>query len=123
MLASSDLMAFASTTDAARSTRFYRDVLGLELVEEQPYAVVFRSNGTILRIQKVQEVTPAAYTTLGWIVPDIAVTVAALGDKGVTFERYDGMQQDALGVWASPGGGKVAWFKDPDGNLLSLSQG
>ena len=123
MLASSDLMAFAATSDAARSARFYRDVLGLELVEEQPYAVVFRANGTMLRIQKVREVTPPQYTTLGWVVADIAAAVASLGEKGVAFERYDGMAQDALGVWASPGGGKVAWFKDPDGNLLSLSQG
>ena len=122
MLASSDLMAFAATSDAARATGFYRDVLGLELVEEQPYAVVFRANGTTLRVQKVREVTPAAYTMLGWVVPDIATTVAALGEKGVAFERYEGIQQDALGVWATPGGGKVAWFKDPDGNLLSLSQ-
>jgi len=121
MLGSAKLVAFVSTTDAARSRAFYEGTLGLRFVSDEPYALVFDANGTMLRVQKVERVTVASGTTLGWHVTDIASEVRALSGRGVTFERYEGMQQDELGIWAQ-GGGKVAWFKDPDGHVLSLTE-
>lgn len=121
MLEASKIMAFIATADAARALSFYEGILGLTLVADEEYALVFDAGGTELRLQKVAEVTPAKYTWLGWHVDDITDTVDALTGKGVTFERYPGMGQDDLGIW-SVGGAKVAWFKDPDGNLLSLAQ-
>jgi catechol 2,3-dioxygenase-like lactoylglutathione lyase family enzyme len=123
MLASSRLIAFVSTLDPARSSEFYASTLGLPLVsDELPLALVFDAYGTMLRVTIVQEHTPAPYTVLGWSVDDIQTTAAELHGKGVTFECYSWMQQDNLGIWTSPGGARVAWFKDPDGNLLSLTQ-
>ncbi|HKP57334.1 MAG TPA: VOC family protein [Polyangiales bacterium] len=123
MLGNRKVMAFVATTDAARAKTFYRDVLGLRLIADEEYAVVFDAHGTMLRIQKAREVAPAPYTALGWEVPDIASTVAQLREKRVQFERYGFMEQDEAGIWTTPdGGGKVAWFKDPDGNLLSLTE-
>ena len=112
-----------ATRDAARAMRFYRDTLGLRLVSEQmPFALVFDAHGTMLRVTIVKEVRAAGYTVLGWQVPDIAVATKALQEAGIRFERYSGMEQNELGIWTSPGGGKVAWFKDPDGNTLSISE-
>jgi catechol 2,3-dioxygenase-like lactoylglutathione lyase family enzyme len=122
MLGLQKVMAFVATADSARATVFYRDVLGLSLVADEQWAVVFDANGTLLRIQKVPELTPAPYTALGWDVPDIRRTMAALGDRGVTFERYPLLPQDELGIWTTPDGTQIAWFKDPDGNVLSLTQ-
>jgi catechol 2,3-dioxygenase-like lactoylglutathione lyase family enzyme len=122
MLGGSKLVAFLATADASRALPFYRDVLGLELESHDDFALVFDANGTRLRIARVREVPPAPYTVLGWHVDDIAKVVAALAAKGVTFEHYEGMGQDDAGIWHPPGGGHVAWFRDPDGNLLSLSQ-
>ena len=122
-LSKQPIIAFVSTVDSARAKRFYRDTLGLHLVSEQmPFALVFDAHGTMLRVTIVQELRPAGYTALGWQVPDIVVAAKALHQAGVQFERYPGMKQDELGIWASPGGGKVAWFKDPDGNTLSISE-
>lgn len=102
---------------------FYRDTLGLRLVSEQlPFALEFDANGTMLRLAIAKHVTPAPGTVLGWAVPDIAATVDELNQAGVVFERFEGMTQDELGIWASPSGAKVAWFKDPAGNLLSLTE-
>ena len=123
MLGSEEILAFAPTTDAARATVFYRDVLGLTLIEDTPFALVFDANGRQLRIPKVEAFTPQPFTIVGWSVRDIKATMSGLAAKGVTFERYPGMDQDAAGAWSSPGGAKVAWFKDLDGNLLSLTQG
>jgi catechol 2,3-dioxygenase-like lactoylglutathione lyase family enzyme len=122
MLESSKLVAFVGTGDAGRARAFYADVLGLRLVSEDGFALVFDAGGTPLRVAIVPAVAAASYTVLGWQVPDIRSTVDALVRRGVRFERYDFMQQDDLGVWTAPGGARVAWFKDPDGNLLSLSQ-
>jgi catechol 2,3-dioxygenase-like lactoylglutathione lyase family enzyme len=121
MLGSANVTAFISTSDPGKTRAFYEGVLGLQLVADEPYALVFDANGTMLRAQKVQNVVVVPYTVLGWTVRDIAETVRGLGDRGVTFERYDGMGQDELGVWRS-GVAKVAWFKDPEGHLLSLTQ-
>ena len=122
MLGSSDLVAFVATTDLERARAFYGEVVGLPVIEESPFACVFDANGTQLRVTPVEEVRTAPYTVLGWVVDDIVATVKALGVAGVTFERFPGMDQDDIGVWASPSGAQVAWFTDPDGNVLSLTQ-
>jgi catechol 2,3-dioxygenase-like lactoylglutathione lyase family enzyme len=121
-LASSNLVAFVSAIDAARAREFYRDVLGLRLVHESPLALEFDANGTMLRVTIVRRVDPAAYTVLGWAVADIAKAVDALSSRGVRFLRYEGINQDERGIWLSPGGGRIAWFADPEGNTLSLTQ-
>jgi catechol 2,3-dioxygenase-like lactoylglutathione lyase family enzyme len=122
VLAGADLIAFVATADPARAREFYGGTLGLELAEESPYAVVFRAAGTMLRVTVVDEVVAAPYTVLGWAVDDIAVRVRELAARGVACERYERLEQDELGVWRSPSGARIAWFKDPDGNTLSLTQ-
>jgi catechol 2,3-dioxygenase-like lactoylglutathione lyase family enzyme len=122
-LSDQSIIGFVATSNPDRAKRFYKDTLGLPLVsEELPFALVFDAHGTMLRVTVVKDVTPAGYTVLGWQVPDIGAAAKTLSQAGVQFERYPGMQQDELGVWSSPSGAKVAWFKDPDGNTLSLSQ-
>jgi catechol 2,3-dioxygenase-like lactoylglutathione lyase family enzyme len=116
------LGAFVATAQPEHARAFYRDTLGLKLVAEDPFALVFDGGNTILRVQKVQSFTPQPFTVLGWNVSDIAKEVDALTAKGVVFERYSFLRQDARGVWTSPDGASVAWFKDPDGNTLSLAQ-
>lgn len=122
MLNTASLISFVACSDAAAALAFYRDVLGVTLIADEPFALVFDAAGTQLRIQKVQQVAAAPYTALGWQVPDMAAAVAALTERGVSFEQFPGMPQDASGVMTFPGGAQVAWFKDPDGNLLSLTQ-
>ena len=122
MLGSSHLVAFVAVTDPARAKAFYVVVLGLSLVADTPFALVCDANGTTVRITPVQEVAPRPFTVLGWAVDDIAATGRALLAAGVPLLRFDGMEQDDLGVWTAPGGGRIAWFNDPDGNVLSLSQ-
>jgi catechol 2,3-dioxygenase-like lactoylglutathione lyase family enzyme len=122
MLGQAALMAFVATTDADRAKAFYADVLGLKLQADEPFALVFDANGTMLRIARVQSFNPAPFTVLGWIVPEIARSIESLAAKGVPAERFSGFPQDDLGVCTFPDGTKVAWFKDPDGNLLSLTQ-
>ena len=116
------LVAFVSTTDADRARTFYGSVLGLRLVSNDDFALVFDANGTPLRITKVESFTPAAFTVLGWEVADIDKTAAHLRKRGFAFEHYAGMAQDEHGIWLAPGGARVAWFKDPDGNLLSITE-
>jgi catechol 2,3-dioxygenase-like lactoylglutathione lyase family enzyme len=122
MTASSPIIAFAATKDPQRARQFYEGVLGLRLVADEPFALVFDANGTMLRIQKVEQIVTLPYTALGWQVDDIAAIVRGLAAKGVSFEHFEGLEQNELGVWTSPGGANVAWFRDPDANLLSLSQ-
>ena len=123
VLGSQKLIAFLATRDPERAKKFYRDTLGLRLASEQlPFALVFDANGTMLRVTIVQEIPAAPYTVLGWEVPNIAATAGELAAAGVKLERFSGMSQDDLGIWTSPGGAKVAWFKDPDGNVLSVTQ-
>jgi catechol 2,3-dioxygenase-like lactoylglutathione lyase family enzyme len=118
-----DIIGFVSIVDVARARDFYRDTLGLRLVmEEPPFALVFDANGIMLRLGMAKEIAPAHGTVLGWQVPEINRTVKDLAQAGVKFERYKGMGQDELGIWTSPTGAKVAWFKDPDGNTLSISE-
>ena len=116
------LIAFVATASPEKARAFYESVLGLTLVSDEQWAIVFDAHGTMLRVQKVKSVQPQPFTTLGFRVPDIASAVRDLAGKGVEFVRYDFLPQDALGIWQAPGGGRVAWFRDPDGNLLSLTQ-
>jgi catechol 2,3-dioxygenase-like lactoylglutathione lyase family enzyme len=117
------IVAFLTTSDPAKAKSFFGDTLGLQFVSEDGFAVVFNGRGTSLRISIVPKVTPAQYTVLGWEVPEIASAAQELVAAGVTLEKFPGMGQDELGVWTAPGGAaKVVWFKDPDGNVLSLSQ-
>ena len=123
MLAGCPVIAFVGASDPVRAREFYGGKLGLTLVsEELPFALVFDAHGTMLRVTMVPTVVPAGYTVLGWSVPDAAMAVTGLRLAGVEFERYQGMDQDAFGIWTAPGGVKVAWFKDPDGNTLSISE-
>ena len=122
MLATSDVIAFAPTTDLARARSFYEAALGLSVVDENAYAVVFDAHGTMLRVTAVAEVAHPGYTVLGWRVTDMGEAVSALESRGVTFARYAGMEKDAHGVWTTPGGDRIAWFTDPDGNVLSLTE-
>lgn len=122
MLGSDKIIAFIGTKNADRAKAFYGNVIGLTLIEDGPFALEFDAGGTMLRIQKVRELIPHAHTVLGWQVPEIQSTVRNLLRNGVDFERYPGMSQDDLGIWKAPSGAQVAWFKDPDGNTLSLTQ-
>jgi len=117
-----DLITFSQTAHPEKAKVFYGDVLGLTLVEDSPFAIAFRSGRTSVRIQKLQSFSPSPFTSLGWQVPDIRAAAQQLVAKGVLFQRYEGMKQDDLGIWLSPGGSQICWFKDPDGNTLSLTQ-
>jgi catechol 2,3-dioxygenase-like lactoylglutathione lyase family enzyme len=121
-LATAPVIAFVASTKPEEARAFYRDVLGLHLSSVDQYASVFELNGAMLRVVTVNELQPAGYTVLGWMVDDIGGAIDMLVDKGVNFERYGWFEQDEHGVWIAPGGARVAWFKDPDGNTLSLTQ-
>lgn len=122
MLASEKLVAFGATTDGARAAEFFGTVLGLPIRSDDAFAVVFDANGVELRIQKVERLTPQPFTALGWQVADIGRVLARLAAANITPERYPWLEQDDAGVWQAPSGARVAWFKDPDGNLLSVAQ-
>ena len=122
MLEASDVIAFAASADLRQARAFYEQVLGLRVIEQNDFSCVFDANGTMLRVTAVAEVARPGYTVLGWRVADITATVRGLAERGVVFLRYDGMDQDENGVWTTPGGDKIAWFTDPDGNVLSLTQ-
>jgi catechol 2,3-dioxygenase-like lactoylglutathione lyase family enzyme len=122
MLQSSHIVAFVSATDLDRGRDFYEHTLGLRVIEQNAYACVLDANGTMLRLTAAPRVATPGYTVLGWKVADIESTVGTLTARGVAFSRYDGMDQDDQGIWDTPGGDKVAWFQDPDGNVLSLTQ-
>ena len=121
MLDSASVIGFIPTKDFRRAKDFYSEVMGLRFVSEDGFALVFESGGTIVRVVKVADFTPQGFTVLGWQVDDIRESVSSLAKRGIEFERYPWMKQDALGIWTAPGGVGVAWFKDPDGNVLSLS--
>jgi len=122
MLADKKLKAFIPTVHPAKAKSFYRDVLGLELLSEDKFALEFNANGTLLRVITVQELTAHPFTALGWNVDDIVETIKALNKKNIFCEKYGFFEQDDLGIWISPNGSKVAWFKDVDGNILSLTE-
>ena len=116
------MVGFAATTNAAKARNFYAGVLGLKLVSEDKFALVFDANGAMLRVTNVPNFTPQQFTVLGWDVQNIDETVSALAAKGVEFQHYGMPGQDRRGVWTTPSGARVAWFKDPDGNVLSVMQ-
>ena len=113
---------FLATANAERSRAFYEGLLGLAFVADEPPALVFKVGHSMLRMQKVERVHVAPYTALGWAVPDIRRAIQDLTAAGVVFQRFDGMTQDEDGVWHAPSGALVAWFRDPDGHTLSLTQ-
>jgi len=122
MLGSTPLVAFVPITDPQKARAFYEGVLGLKFVKDDGFALVLDANGIMIRAAKMKEFTPAQFTILGWQVSDIENVVRGLAEKGVHFEVFEFFKQDGLGIWTSPTGDKVAWFKDPDGNTLSVSQ-
>jgi catechol 2,3-dioxygenase-like lactoylglutathione lyase family enzyme len=122
ILEAAKLAIVICTRDRARAVVFYRDMLGLTIAREDRFAAVFNIDGVTLRVSLVADFTPHEHTILGFQVPDVTLTVRALREKGLTFNRYDHMRQDALGICTLPGGTvRVAWFKDPDGNVLSVT--
>jgi len=123
MLGSQKIIGMVPISDPDRARAFYVERLGLKFVSDDGFAIVLDANGNMLRLTRMREVKPQAFTVLGWEVADIAAAVQHLQQAGVAFERYhDFMKQDELGVWTAPDGTRVAWFKDPDGNILSVSQ-
>jgi predicted enzyme related to lactoylglutathione lyase len=122
VLDSATLVAFIPTLNLTQAKAFYGSMLGLPMEGESPVMITFDANGTTLRTVLVERFTPFPFTIIGWTVQDIADTVGELTGRGIAFERFDGIQQDPLGVWRSPGGAQVAWFKDPFGNTISLTQ-
>jgi catechol 2,3-dioxygenase-like lactoylglutathione lyase family enzyme len=122
MLELAQVVALVPTRDLVRATRFYRDVLGLPVATNDAYGCTFRAGAALLRLALVGTYQPQQFTTAGWVVPDIVDTVAELRVRGVVFERYERLGQDEDGLWTAPDGALIAWFKDPDGNTLSLSQ-
>lgn len=122
MLTDETLTAFIATAQPEHARQFYESTLGLRFVSDSEFALVFDAKGVELRIQKVERVSPPVATVLGWRVGDITQTVTERATRGVVFERYPHLEQNDLGIWTSPGGAQVAWFKDPDGNMLSVSE-
>ncbi len=123
MLSDGDMIVFCQTNDADRAKSFYENILGLKFLGEDPFALSFSAGPVLLRVQKTRlEIPQTPLTRFGWVVSDIKAAVQDFSSKGVVFERQRGVVQDDLGIWSVPGGGHVAWFKDPDGNVLSLTQ-
>lgn len=122
MLNHEKIMAFVGVSNADKARAFYRDTLGLTMLYEDGFALVFEIGGIMLRVTLVGEVRPQPYTVLGWQVSDATATARALASAGVKLERYPHVPQDEDGIWTAPGGAKIAWFRDPDGNILSISQ-
>jgi catechol 2,3-dioxygenase-like lactoylglutathione lyase family enzyme len=124
ILGAARLVAFAATTDYAKACAFYEGVLGLRLAsDERPFALVFDANGTMLRVTNVGKHNPAPFTVLGWDVENIETTVEQLTAAGVSFLRFPGVNDSSpSGIWDAPSGARVAWFNDPDGNVLGVTE-
>jgi catechol 2,3-dioxygenase-like lactoylglutathione lyase family enzyme len=122
MLSSANIVAFVPTKDSGKAREFYEGVLGLRFVKDDGFAMVLDANGIMIRVAKMKDFTPAQFTILGWQVSRIEGVVRDLQNKGVRFEIFGFFKQDDLGIWTAPTGDKVAWFKDPDGNILSVSE-
>ena len=123
MLSTSPIIAFIPTRDSARARAFYAETLGLRFLSQDNFALVFDANGTMLRIVCAGDFTPFQFTILGWQVSDIDAAIADLTSRGIQFLRYDFLEQAPNGVWTAPGdAARIAWFRDPDGNTLSISQ-
>jgi catechol 2,3-dioxygenase-like lactoylglutathione lyase family enzyme len=122
MLDTARIIGFVPTTDPERSRAFYQGTLGLKFVKDDGFAQVYDANGTMVRVAKARSFVPAPYTILGWQVPDLDAAARQLTNAGIHFERFGLPGQNELGVWTAPNGDKVAWFKDPDENIVSISQ-
>jgi catechol 2,3-dioxygenase-like lactoylglutathione lyase family enzyme len=122
MLGSTNIVAFVPTKDFEKARAFYEGVLGLRFFKDDGFAMVLDANGIMIRVAKVPQFTPAQFTILGWQVTDIEKIVQGLQKNGVRCEIFSFFKQDELGIWTAPTGDKVAWFKDPDGNILSVSE-
>lgn len=122
MLADSKIIGFVPTKNSGKARDFYERKLGFQFASDDPFALVMKAGQTMIRIAKAKDFTPAPYTVLGWEVQNIEAMVTWLTGRGVVFERYPFVQDQQLGIWTAPTGDKVAWFKDPDGNVLSVSQ-
>jgi len=124
IIGGSEVIAFAPTINPGKARAFYEGVLGLRLIaDEQPFALVFDANGIMLRVTTVHDLKPQQFTILGWRVADIESAIDRLAAAGVEFLRFPGMNDgDPHGIWNSPGGARIAWFKDPDGNVLSATE-
>lgn len=124
MLENSKPVILVPTVKKQQALEFYKDTLGLKFISDDEFALVFDTGGIMLRLTPVRDFTPHPFSILGWQVNDVSSAVMELGQRGVSVEIYDfpWMEQDEQGVWTAPDGTKVAWFKDPDGNLLSVSQ-
>jgi catechol 2,3-dioxygenase-like lactoylglutathione lyase family enzyme len=122
MLTSAKMIGFVPTLDSTHARDFYENKLGFQFVSDDQFALVMQAGDNMLRIAKVEKFTPAHYTVLGWEVTRIEDEVRALSARGVVFEKYPFAQDQATGIWTTPNGDKVAWFKDSDGNVLSLSE-
>jgi catechol 2,3-dioxygenase-like lactoylglutathione lyase family enzyme len=114
-------MLFSATADPEASQRFYRQILGLKLLADTPFALVFDVEGTTLRVQKVEHVVPVPYTVLGFEVDDLTTTVIQLAERGVSFQQYSFLEQNEQGIWTTGDGAQIAWCQDPDGNTISFS--
>jgi catechol 2,3-dioxygenase-like lactoylglutathione lyase family enzyme len=121
VLAHASFIGFIPVRDLAVARSFYAGTLGLQVLDDTPFALVLGADGTMVRVTLVADFTAQPFTVAGWQVPDIDATVRALAGQGIEFTRYDGMTQDDLGIWTAPSGDRIAWFKDPDGNTLSLT--
>ena len=122
MLGAINIVAFVPTRDSGKARSFYEGVLGLRFVKDDGFALVLDANGIMIRVAKAPEFKPAPFTILGWQVTGIEKVLTALQEKGVHFEIFGFLEQDRLGIWTAPTGDKVAWFKDPDGKVLSVSE-
>jgi len=124
MLTDKKVKAFVITSNAAAAKKFYNEVLGFKLLSEDDYGLEFELHNALLRVSitTAEHAVAQKHTVLGWCVPDINESIGFLSSQGVQFERYDFLQQDEKGIWQAEGGTKVAWFKDPNGNLLSIDQ-
>jgi catechol 2,3-dioxygenase-like lactoylglutathione lyase family enzyme len=122
MLSDNKIKAFVPTTQPEKAKQFYLNILGLKLISEDDYALEFEGQGALLRIITVDKFEPHPFTILGWDVSDLAILIKSLNQLGVEFEKYNSFNQDNLGIWISPNKVKIAWFKDPDGNILSLTE-
>lgn len=115
-------IGFVATAEPQAARAFYGGRLGLDLLETSPFALVFRDGDSTLRVQIVKDLVPVSHTVHGWQVADIAEDIGELTAKGVEFLAFDQMRQDPMGIWTTPDGHRIAWFKDPCGNTLSLTQ-
>lgn len=113
---------FTASAQHDEALAFYRDTMGLELTEDTSFAFAFDAAGTMLRVQKVESFSPHPFTVIGWEVDDIAAERNRLADRGVSFVTFEFLEQDELAIWTAPDGAQICWFRDPDGNTLSLTQ-